>query len=174
MTGLVEQPIRKLRPDLDAMLKRIDEQRRNLRPDVGAILERIHVEREKLHRNIEEAKAAHARLTQTMVLLRGQVLDMRQIDAGLILPEIQEMVSRIARLSPRQRRVLEKVIAGESNKAIAYDLGLSQKTVETHRARVMRKLNASSLAELVRIASRAVPRAVVDAFAGGNGSRRSA
>jgi FixJ family two-component response regulator len=49
------------------------------------------------------------------------------------------------------------VVAGESNKAIAFDLGLSQKTVETHRARVMKKLQAKSLAQLVRIASRAVP-----------------
>jgi DNA-binding CsgD family transcriptional regulator len=53
-------------------------------------------------------------------------------------------------LSPQQRRVLEGVLAGRANKEIAFDLGVSTKTVETHRARVMVKLEVESLAELVR------------------------
>jgi two-component system response regulator FixJ len=57
----------------------------------------------------------------------------------------------LARLSPMQRRVLEGILAGKPNKTIAFDLGVSAKTVETHRARVMLKLHAESLVELVRI-----------------------
>jgi DNA-binding NarL/FixJ family response regulator len=57
----------------------------------------------------------------------------------------------IALLSPRQRRVLEGILAGKPNKAIAFDLGVSIKTVETHRARVMEKFGVDSLAELVRM-----------------------
>jgi DNA-binding CsgD family transcriptional regulator len=52
-------------------------------------------------------------------------------------------------LSPRQRRVLEGVLAGQANKRIAFDLGVSTKTIETHRARVMAKFHAASLAHLV-------------------------
>ncbi|GIW41192.1 MAG: DNA-binding response regulator [Candidatus Binatia bacterium] len=54
-------------------------------------------------------------------------------------------------LSPRERQVLEGVVSGKTNKLIAYELRLSPKTVEVHRARLMRKLGASSVAELVRL-----------------------
>jgi FixJ family two-component response regulator len=52
--------------------------------------------------------------------------------------------------TPREREVMERVIAGKLNKVIADDLGISIKTVEAHRARVMEKLGVSSLAELVQ------------------------
>lgn len=55
-------------------------------------------------------------------------------------------------LSPRERTVMTMVVEGMSNKAVAAELGLSQKTVEVHRARVMTKLRADSLAQLVRYA----------------------
>ncbi len=62
--------------------------------------------------------------------------------------EVQE---RYARLTPRERAVLDLVVAGRANKVIAGDLGLSAKTVEVHRANVMRKMEAQSVAELVRL-----------------------
>lgn len=62
-----------------------------------------------------------------------------------------EIARRLERLTPRERQVLEKVVAGLSNKAIANDLGITDRTVEIHRAKVMRKMQASSLAELVRM-----------------------
>jgi FixJ family two-component response regulator len=46
---------------------------------------------------------------------------------------------------------MELVVAGHANKEIAYRLGISQRTVETHRAAVMRKIGASSLSELIRL-----------------------
>jgi two-component system response regulator FixJ len=60
-------------------------------------------------------------------------------------------------LTERQRHVLHSILAGEANKSIAYELGISEKTVETHRARVMQKFHVSSLAELVRCCVMAAP-----------------
>lgn len=62
--------------------------------------------------------------------------------------EISEL---FATLSPREREVFGLVSEGMSNKAIAHDLGLSSKTVEVHRAKVMEKLHARSLADLVKM-----------------------
>lgn len=62
-----------------------------------------------------------------------------------------ELQSRFDLLSPRELEVMELVVAGAANKEIAARLGLSPKTVEVHRANVMRKTRAESLAELVRM-----------------------
>jgi FixJ family two-component response regulator len=58
---------------------------------------------------------------------------------------------RMQQLTPREREVLELVTKGKANKVIAGDLNVSQRTVEIHRARVMEKMGASSLAHLVRM-----------------------
>ena len=59
---------------------------------------------------------------------------------------------RLAHLTPREHEVMEMVTDGRSNKEIANSLGVSAKTIEAHRARVMEKMQAGSLAELVRMA----------------------
>jgi len=64
---------------------------------------------------------------------------------------IAEIAARLAQLTPREHEVMEMVTAGRSNKEIAKLLGVSAKTVEAHRARVMEKMQAGSLAELVRM-----------------------
>jgi FixJ family two-component response regulator len=66
--------------------------------------------------------------------------------------EIEKLRSRFDTLSARQRQVMELAVAGMSNKAIASRLDISPKTVENHRAWVMERMEAKSLAELVRIA----------------------
>ncbi|NIM51026.1 MAG: response regulator [Gemmatimonadales bacterium] len=66
----------------------------------------------------------------------------------------QAIATRIASLTPREREVMEKVVGGKANKLIAIDLGISQRTVEIHRARVMEKMRAHSVSHLVQMVIR--------------------
>jgi FixJ family two-component response regulator len=68
--------------------------------------------------------------------------------------EALEIRRRIDLLTPRENEVLRYVIAGMLNKQIAYELKIAEKTVKIHRARVMEKLRANSVAELVRLAEK--------------------
>ncbi len=66
--------------------------------------------------------------------------------------ERTEIEGRLAALSNRERDVLSGLVAGRANKQIAYDLGISPRTVEIYRANLMNKMQAGSLSELVRMA----------------------
>ena len=66
-----------------------------------------------------------------------------------------DLAARIEQISPREFAVLKQIVAGRPNKLIARDLDLSPRTVEAHRARVMQKMQAGSIAELVSLALRA-------------------
>jgi two-component system, LuxR family, response regulator FixJ len=65
-----------------------------------------------------------------------------------------ELAARIATLSPRERQVMDGLLAGLSNKLIARDYGISPRTIEVYRANVMTKMQAGSVSELVRLAMR--------------------
>lgn len=65
--------------------------------------------------------------------------------------ERDDVRGRLARLTPRERQVMELLVKGETTKEIAYDLHLSARTVEAHRRTVLRKMNVTSAAQLVRV-----------------------
>ncbi len=68
-----------------------------------------------------------------------------------VLQQRGETAARVASLTPREREVMDLVVAGKANKKIAADLGITEKTVEAHRKRVMQKMGARSAVELVRL-----------------------
>jgi len=72
-------------------------------------------------------------------------------DNGILFARREAAVDQVACLTPRQRQVMELVLAGHPSKNIAADLGLSQRTVENHRASVMRKTGTKSLPALARL-----------------------
>jgi two-component system response regulator FixJ len=72
--------------------------------------------------------------------------------AGSVDGDVAEIRSRANTLSGREKEVLAGLLKGHANKTIAYDLGLSARTVEVHRANLMTKMGAKSLSELVRMA----------------------
>jgi two-component system response regulator FixJ len=81
---------------------------------------------------------------------------MRQADTTARTEALtQDITARIASLSPRERQVMEGLIAGLSNKLIAREYDISPRTIEVYRANVMTKMQANSLSELVRLAMRA-------------------
>lgn len=71
--------------------------------------------------------------------------------------QVAEIHERFDSLTPREREVMNGVIAGKLNKEIAAELGSSERTIKVHRASVMRKVGAESLADLVRMSEKALP-----------------
>jgi FixJ family two-component response regulator len=67
--------------------------------------------------------------------------------------QVEQIEYRMRRLTPREHEVMQLVVRGRLNKQVAADLGLSHKTIEVHRAHVMEKMEAESLADLVRMAT---------------------
>jgi two-component system response regulator FixJ len=82
--------------------------------------------------------------------IRSALADRNQAHAAH--PQSAEIRGRLSTLSERERQVLDGLVSGLPNKTIAYDLGISPRTVEIHRANVMSKMGAGSLSHLVRMA----------------------
>lgn len=79
----------------------------------------------------------------------------KEADAANRKAELAGIQDKLAALSNRERQVLEGLVAGHANKNIAFDLGISPRTVEIYRANVMTKMAANSLSDLVRMAMQA-------------------
>jgi FixJ family two-component response regulator len=116
----------------------------------------------------------HADVPMSVKAMKGGAVDLltKPVDAKDLLKAIQRAVAkdvqhlgdetriaeiqeRIKMLTPREMEVFALVVTGMLNKQIAFELGISEKTVKVHRARVMEKMRAGSVAELVRLADRA-------------------
>ena len=74
--------------------------------------------------------------------------------AKLEQAELREIQQRVDSLTPREREVFAHVVSGELNKHIAFELGTTERTIKAHRARVMKKMQANSLADLIRLAEK--------------------
>jgi two-component system, LuxR family, response regulator FixJ len=74
----------------------------------------------------------------------------RATAGGTHVREARNTAARLALLTERERQVLDLIVAGKANKVIAHELSISPRTVEIHRARVMEKMDAGNLADLVR------------------------
>jgi FixJ family two-component response regulator len=74
--------------------------------------------------------------------------------AKLEQAELREIQRRVDSLTPREREVFVHVVSGKLNKHIAFELGTSERTIKAHRARVMKKMQANSLADLIRLAEK--------------------
>jgi RNA polymerase sigma factor (sigma-70 family) len=77
--------------------------------------------------------------------------------------ELAEIQQRLATLTPRERQVLVEVISGKLNKQVAAHLGVGEKTIKVHRARVIKKMKVQSVADLVRVTERAGIKPLPDA-----------
>jgi FixJ family two-component response regulator len=71
--------------------------------------------------------------------------------------EVRRLRERFDLLAPRERQVMQLVVSGRLNKQIAHELGVSERTIKLHRAQVMRKMGAESLADLVKQAEKLSP-----------------
>jgi FixJ family two-component response regulator len=98
--------------------------------------------------NLREALAqAEAKILQMAGLIKEQ-----QEELDKLLSLHGEATRLVARLTPRQHQVMDLVVAGHPSKNIAADLGISQRSVEGHRAAIRRKMGATSVPELARLA----------------------
>jgi FixJ family two-component response regulator len=83
----------------------------------------------------------------------GQALE-RAVQVHAVRCELNTLHDRLGRLTPREREVMALVVTGRLNKQVAGDLGTVEKTIKAHRARVMAKMEVTSLAQLVRVADK--------------------
>jgi two-component system, LuxR family, response regulator FixJ len=86
------------------------------------------------------------------VLLNAVEAALTRVERADLGRETADAARRIATLTPREREVLTALVMGHANKVIAYDLGISIRTVEVHRARMMERLGVRQFAEAVRLA----------------------
>ena len=91
--------------------------------------------------------------TEELLEAVGQALG-RDSEVRKQRSDTSELRERLGTLTPRERQVLALVVAGFLNKQIAGELGITELTIKVHRGRVMRKMNATSLADLVRMAEK--------------------
>ena len=137
---------------------------RELHPGVRVLILSMHASEEYVLQALRAGAAAYlikdsatAELELALrSVMRGETYLSPAISRQVVDGYVQRVGAGAAEdpLTPRQREVLKRVAEGRSSKEIAYDLGLSVKTVETHRAQIMERLGIRDVAGLVRYAMR--------------------
>ena len=108
---------------------------------------------------IVESDRASAEFLKAMLVEAGHNAD---FTCRPLTPSEANATHIVATLTPRERSVFDRLIEGKSNKLTARELGLSPRTVEFHRARIMSKMKAKSLSDLVRVTLAAEDKAAAD------------
>jgi two-component system CheB/CheR fusion protein len=99
-----------------------------------------------------DSRLREALIREEALRRRNDELIQQQVVLRKLLAGREDAAVRIASLTPRQRQIMELVLAGHPNKNIAADLGINQRTVESHRAAIMKKTGSKSLPALARFA----------------------
>jgi DNA-binding NarL/FixJ family response regulator len=99
-----------------------------------------------------EVQLLEALAREEALLFQKQELMQKQIMLTRLFGGPEDVAQRVARMTSRERQIMELVLAGHPNKNIAADLGINQRTVENHRAAIMRKTNSKSFSALIRFA----------------------
>ncbi len=99
-----------------------------------------------------EAQLREALAREQALLLQKQKLMQKQMVLANLFGGPENVAQRVESLSPREYQIMELILAGHPNKNIAADLGINQRTVENHRAGIMRKTASKSFSALVRFA----------------------
>jgi DNA-binding NarL/FixJ family response regulator len=153
-------------PDLDGL--QATRQIRELSPDTKVVVLTMHESEQMVRRVLDAGALAYVLKSDLSVNLVEAV---KNVSAGrlFLTPRVSEIVLKgflkhaiqadppkqpWARLTPREVEIIRRLAEGKANKVIATDLGITTRTVETHRAKIMLKLGVHSLAELIHYAIR--------------------
>ena len=111
-----------------------------------------------------ENRLREALARETVLLRQNDELRREHEVLSKLLALREDAADRVARLTRRQRQIMELVLAGHPSKNIAADLGISRRTVETHRAAIMKETGSKSLPALARVALAAAWNSAGDGF----------
>lgn len=132
---------------------------RNMRVALTALLEALTPEQRKManellspETGLKLAGIKKGSMMPTKRLARVDRLLEQLPDSGVRLAWLEAAASQVALLTPRQRQIMELILAGHPSKNIAADIGISQRTVENHRASIMKRTGSKSLPALARLA----------------------
>jgi PAS domain S-box-containing protein len=134
-------------------------ERKMIEQGLGLVIEMRNSQLEEASATLAAEAKAHERVSERLELLQSELsrglfaaLERRQKGAPGGYRSAVEAARKIADLTPREREVLDGLVAGEPHKRIAYQLGISVRTVEIHRARMLHRLETPHLADAIRLA----------------------